>query len=203
MLRIARLSLLSMLLFAANTGALAQEQVRYVTDELAIALRDGPSGDSANRGVLTSGARVVLLESRPGTGYARVRTGDGREAWIQEKYLKADPIARTRVERAEKELAAAQAELKKLKEDHAKLLADFGRISGGEPIASREVVAEAESLRAQLAERDRQIAELRTKASAAGGQQRTLLLGGALVLAGGLLALLLRWLWPRKRWGDL
>lgn len=203
MLRIARLSLLSMLLFAANTGALAQEQVRYVTDELAIALRDGPSGDSANRGVLTSGARVVLLESRPGTGYARVRTGDGREAWIQEKYLKADPIARTRVERAEKELAAAQAELKKLKEDHAKLLADFGRISGGEPIASREVVAEAESLRAQLAERDRQMAELRTKASAAGGQQRTLLLGGALVLAGGLLALLLRWLWPRKRWGDL
>ena len=203
MLRIARVSLLSTLLFAANTGALAQEQVRYVTDELAIALRDGPSGDSANRGVLTSGARVVLLESRPGTGYARVRTGDGREAWIQEKYLKADPIARTRVERAEKELAAAQAELKKLKEDHAKLLADFGRISGGEPIASREVVAEAESLRAEIKERDRQMAELRAKASAAGGQQRTLLLGGALVLAGGLLALLLRWLWPRKRWGDL
>lgn len=203
MLRIARVSLLSTLLFAANTGALAQEQVRYVTDELAIALRDGPSGDSANRGVLTSGARVVLLESRPGTGYARVRTGDGREAWIQEKYLKADPIARTRVERAEKDLAAAQAELKKLKEDHAKLLADFGRISGGEPIASREVVAEAESLRAEIKERDRQMAELRAKASAAGGQQRTLLLGGALVLAGGLLALLLRWLWPRKRWGDL
>jgi SH3 domain protein len=202
-LRIARLSLLSTLLFAANTGALAQEQVRYVTDELAIALRDGPSGDSANRGVLMSGARVVLLESRPATGYARVRTGDGREVWIQEKYLKADPIARTRVERAEKDLAAAQAELKKLKEDHAKLLADFGRISGGEPIASREVVAEAEALRAEIKERDRQMAELRAKASAAGGQQRTLLLGGGLVLAGGLLALLLRWLWPRKRWGDL
>jgi SH3 domain protein len=194
---------LSLMLLAANTGALAQEQVRYVTDELAIALREGPSGDSASRGVLTSGARVVLLESRPGTGYARVRTGDGREAWIQEKYLKADPIARTRVERAEKDLAAAQAELKKLKEDHAKLLADFGRISGGEPIASREVVAEAETLRAEIKERDRQMAELRAKASAAGGQQRTLLLGGGLVLAGGLLALMLRWLWPRKRWGDL
>jgi SH3 domain protein len=202
-LRIARLSLLSVVLFAANTVALAQEQVRYVTDELALVLRDGPSGDSPTRGELTSGARVVLLESRPGTGYARVRTGEGREAWIQEKYLKAEPIARTRVERAEKELAAAQAELQKLKADHAKLLADFGRISGGEPLASREVVAEAETLREQLKERDRQMAELRARASAAGGQQRTLLLGGALVLAGGVLALLLRWLWPRKRWGDL
>lgn len=203
MRRILSWSLSAVLLFAANTAALAQEQVRYVTDELAIALRDGPSGDSPTRGVLTSGARVVLLESRAGSGYARVRTGDGREAWIQEKYLKADPIARTRVERAEKELAAAQAELKKLREDHAKLLEDFGRISGGEPVASREVVAEAEKLRGQLEENARQIAELRARASAAGGQQRTLLLGGALVLAGGLLALLLRWLWPRRRWGDL
>lgn len=203
MRRILSWSLSAVLLFAANTAALAQEQVRYVTDELAIALRDGPSGDSPTRGVLTSGARVVLLESRAGSGYARVRTGDGREAWIQEKYLKADPIARTRVERAEKELAAAQAELKKLREDHAKLLEDFGRISGGEPVASREVVAEAEKLRGQLEENARQIAELRARASAAGGQQRTLLLGGALVLAGGLLALLVRWLWPRRRWGDL
>jgi SH3 domain protein len=202
-LAIARSSLLSVVLFAANTVALAQEQVRYVTDELALVLRDGPTGDSPTRGVLTSGARVVLLESRSGTGYARVRTGDGREAWIQEKYLKAEPIARARAERAEKELAAAQSELQKLKADHAKLLADFGRISGGEPAASREVVAEADTLRQQLEDNERQMAELRARASAAGGQQRMLLIGGALVLAGAVLALLLRWLWPRKRWGDL
>ena len=191
------------LLLVTSAPAFAQEQVRYVTDELAIALRDGPGGDSANRGVLTSGARVVLLESRAGTGYARVRTADGREAWIQEKYLVAEPIARTRVERAEKELAAAQAELKKLKDDHAKLLEDFGRVSGGEPLAAREVVAEAERLRAQLKESEQRIVALQARAAAAGGTQRTLLTGGALVVAGGLLALLLRWLWPRKRWGDL
>jgi hypothetical protein len=33
--------------------------------------------------------------------------------------------------------------------------------------------------------------------------QRTLLIGGGLVAAGVLLALLLRWLWPKRRWGDL
>ena len=190
-------------LLVTSAPALAQEQVRYVTDELAIVLRDGPGGEAPTRGVLTSGARVVVLESRAGTGYARVRTGDGREAWIQEKYLKAEPIARTRVERAEKELAAAQAELRKLKEDHARLLEDFARVSGGEPLAAREVVAEAERLRAQLQESERRIEELKARAAAAGGQQRMLLVGGLLVIAGGLLTLLLRWLWPKRRWGDL
>jgi SH3 domain protein len=191
------------LLLAASTGAFAQEQVRYVTDELAIALREGPSGTAPTRGVLTSGARVTLLESRPGTGYARVRTGDGREAWIQEKYLVAEPIARARVERAEKALAAAEAELGKLKDAHARLLADFERIAGGEPLAAADVVAEADRLRAELAAAEQQVAALRARAGADRGRQLMLAIGGALVVGGGLLALLLRWLWPRRRWGDL
>lgn len=192
-----------LLLAVASAGAQAQEAVRYVTDELAIVLRERPDGDSASRGVLTSGTRVQVLESRPGTGYARVRAADGREAWILERYLKAEPVARSRLDRAEKDLAAAQAELKKLKDDHARLLADFTRISGGEPVASRELVAETEQLRQQLAENEETIAALKVRHDAEGARQRTLLLGGALVIAGGLLALLLRWAWPKKRWGDL
>jgi len=188
-----------MLVFCAP--ALAQDTVRYVTDELAIALREGASGEGPTRGTLTSGARVVVLESRP-TGYARVRTADGREAWIQEKYLQAAPIARTRVERAEKDLAAAQAELKQLKEDHERLLADFARISGGEPVASRELIAETEQLRAQLKEKEAQSAALKERYSVVRAQQQTLLLGGGLVIIGGVLALLLRLMWPKKRWGD-
>jgi len=192
-----------LLLLASSAAAFAEDAVRYVTDELAIALRDGPNGEGPTRGTLTSGARVVVLESRA-TGYARVRIADGREGWIQAKYLKDEPIARLRVERAEKDLAAAQAELGRIKEDHARLLEDFARISGGEPVASRELVAENEQLRAQLAENDRQAAALKERYSAARAQQQTLLLGGGLVIVGGLLALLLRWMWPSKRrYGDL
>ena len=191
-----------LLLLAAGAPALAQDTVRYVTDELAIVLRDTPSGDGASRGVITSGARVVVLERGGANGYVKVRATDGREAWIQERYLKAEPVARTRVDRAEKDLAAAQAELKKLKDDHARLLEDFARISGGQPIASRELVAETEQLRAQLAENEKQAAALKERYSTARAKQQTLLLGGALVIAGLLAALLLRWLWPKKRWGD-
>jgi len=192
-----------LLLLTASAVAPAQAQVRYVTDELAIVLREGPSGEGASRGVLTSGARVQVLESRPATGYARVRTADGREAWILERYLKAEPVARTRVERAEKDLASVQAELKKLKDDHARLLGDFARISGGEPMASRELVAETEQMREQLKQNERDAAALRVRYSAESARQKTLLLGGALVVLGGLLALLLRRLWPKRRWGDL
>jgi SH3 domain protein len=188
---------------AVSAAALAQGQVRYVTDELAIALRDGPSGEAGTRGVLTSGARVQLLERRESSGYARVRTSDGREAWILERYLTQEPIARTRVERAEKDLAAAQAELNALKQENARLLQDFQRISGGEPLASREVIAEADRLREQLKENEQQIAALKARYSVEATRRTTLLLGGGLVLAGALLALLLRLFWPKRRWGEL
>jgi len=192
-----------LLLLAVSAAAPAQDKIRYVTDELAIVLRDTPDGNAASRGVLTSGARVQVLESRPASGYARVRTADGREAWILERYLTDEPVARTRVERAERELAAAQAELKKLKEDHARLLEDFARISGGEPVASRELVAETEKLREQLRQNEEQAAALRARYGVERARQMTLLAGGGLVVVGGLLSLLLRWLWPKKRWGDL
>jgi SH3 domain protein len=189
--------------FAVSAAALAQDQVRYVTDELAIALRDGPSGEAATRGVLTSGARVQVLERRESSGYARIRMSDGKEAWILERYLTREPIARVRVERAEKELAAAQAELKKLKDENARLMEDFQRISGGQPLASREVIAEASQLREQLKENERQAAALKARYSVESGRQKTLLVGGGLVIAGALLGLLLRLFWPKRRWGDL
>ena len=46
-------------------------------------------------------------------------------------------------------------------------------------------------------------AAMRERYDLARASQRTLLLGGALVGAGAVLALLLRWLWPAKRrWGG-
>ena len=198
-----RRSLITLLLLLANAAALAQGNVRYVTDELAIVLRDRPSGESASRGVVTSGTRVQVLENDAASGYAKVRTADGREAWILDRYLKKEPIAATRLERAEKDLAAAQAELKKLKDDHARLLTDFERISGGQPVASGEVLAEAEKLREQLKQNEKEVATMRSRYNLERSRQKTLLLGGGLVIVGGLLALLLRWLWPKRRWGDL
>jgi len=189
------------LFFTVCAAAVAEDKVRYVTDELAIVLRDTP-GEGASRGQLLSGARVVVLESRS-NGYARVRTADGREGWIIEKYVQAEPVARERLADAERQLAAAQAELKTVKEDNARLLADFARISGGQPVASRELIDQNEKMKARMAENDKQVAAVKARYGVDAAQQRTLLIGGALVIGGGVLALLLRGFMPRKRrYGD-
>ena len=182
--------------------ALAQSDVRYVSDEIAIVLRDAPRADGAGRGIVTSGARVTLLQVDEPSGYAQVRTGDNREGWLLQRHLKSEPIARERLQRLEKELAAAKDELKKVQDERAKLMADFQRISGGEPIASSELIAEAEQLRAQLKAKDADVEKLREQYDVKRASQRTLLLGGGLVAGGFVLALLLRLLWPKRRWGD-
>lgn len=180
----------------------AQDPGRYVTDEITIVLRDSPRADGAPHGVVSSGMRVTMLSTDEASGYARVRTGDGREGWILQRHLQVQPAARERLQRLEKDLAATQAELKKAQDERAKLMQDFQRISGGEPIASRELIEEAERLRAQLKEKDEHVAALREQYDLRRGAQRTLALGGGLVVVGAVLALLLRLLWPKKRWGD-
>lgn len=193
---------LTILLLAFCSVAAHAEEVRYVSDEITIVLRDTPRAEGAPRGVVASGHRVTVLGVDEGSGYARVRTADKREGWILQRHLKAEPIARDRVQRLEKDLAAAQAEVRKLQEERAKLMQDFSRISGGEPIASRELIEETEKLRAQLKQKDEDVAALRLQYDLRRASQRTLLLGGALVAGGVVLALLLRLLWPRKRRGD-
>ena len=191
-----------LLLAFFGASALAESDVRYVSDEITIVLRDTPRAEGGARGVVSSGNRVTVLGEDAASGYVRVRTADNREGWILQRHLKTEPIARERLQRAEKDLAAAQAELKKLQEEHAKLMQDFARISGGEPIASRELMDEVEKARAQLKQKDADVARLREQYDLERASQRTLLFGGALVAGGFLLALLLRLLWPKKRWGD-
>lgn len=192
-----------LLLFAALAAqAQAQGEARYVTDQIAIALREAPRADAASRGVVTTGTRVTVLESDEASGYVRVRTADQREGWMLQRHLDREPAARERLQRAEKERAAAQAELQALREENARLLQDFARISGGEPVASRELQQETAQLREQLAQKAREAEALRRQYDLKRATQQTLLIGGGLVVAGFALALLLRLLWPRRRWGD-
>ena len=193
---------LCLVLLVVGASAWAAD-MRYVSDEIAIVLRDTPRADGAARGVINSGTRVEVLATDAGSGYTHVRTADNHEGWMLSRFLKNEPIARDRVKSLEKDLTATQAELKKLKDDHAKLLQDFGRITGGEPIASKDVLAEAAGLREQLAHKDQEVAAIRERYDAQRASQQTLVIGGGLVAGGFVLALLMRLLWPKKRYGDL
>lgn len=183
----------------------AQDAVRYVSDEISIVMRSAPGADAPSLGSLASGAQLELLESSG--GYAHVRTADGREGWVTERYLKAEPPARERAEHAQKqladvqqELAAAKAELQKTQEERDKLLQDMARIAEGAPAAvSPELAQEAEELRARVQQLEQERAELAARSASRQKQEEqwTMLLGGALVLVGFVLA----WLaLPKRRW---
>ena len=191
-------------LLVVSLPSAAQGSVRYVSDELTVVLREGASAGSAARGSLNSGIRMELLESDASTGFARVRLTDGREGWVQERFLTTTPIARERVDRAEKQLTQTQSELKILREEHAKLLSDFTRITSGlPPTPPEELVKEVETLRIRAQELQQQNDTLQARHESTGERQRLLLIGGGLVVIGFLLALILRWLWPKRRWGEL
>ena len=66
-------------------------------------------------------------------------------------------------------------------------------------MASRELVAENEKMKAQLADNDVQLAAVKARYGAEASRQRMLLIGGGLVIVGGVLTLMLRVLWPSKR----
>jgi SH3 domain protein len=89
-----------LLLLAFTTEA----QTRYVSDELVITLRTGPSNQNAITRNLTSGARVEVLEENDDGDYARVRLGDGVEGWVLTQYLQDEQTAALRLATATREL---------------------------------------------------------------------------------------------------
>jgi SH3 domain protein len=93
----------------------AAGQTRYISDDIPITLRSGPSLQNKILRNLSAGARVEVLETDEDSGYARVRVvGDGTEGWVLTRYLTPQPIARDRLAAAQKNLDEAQARVKEL-----------------------------------------------------------------------------------------
>ena len=219
-----RLIVLCVLVLAASA---ADAQTRYVSDRLEVTLRTGMSTQHSIIRMLTSGARVEVLETDASTGYSRVRATDGEEGWVLSRYLMDQPAARD-------QLAAASARVEALQARIADLTAELEVVRGERDslVAERTGLgAEVEDVRSEL-ERIRQVSasaveldkanrELRTRLAAAeqagdslrvevaqlkGNTQRDWFLAGAGVLIAGLLLGLILprlKLGRRSKWGDL
>ncbi len=125
----------------------AQEEgaVRYVTDRLSITLRAGPGTAFRILRTLPSGTRLTVLETDPGSGWSRVRTGGGLEGWVLTRYLMDQPAARERLARAEARAEAARRRASELEARVRSLAAE-------RDTARRE--AAAQKARADRAERE-------------------------------------------------
>ncbi len=101
---VARLMGIALVLVAA----MATGQTLYVSDQLVITVRTGPSTENSIIGNLVSGDPVEVLETGADSGYTLVRTESGTEGWVLRRYLAELPVAQDRLIIAEQDLAEAE-----------------------------------------------------------------------------------------------
>ena len=187
--------------------ASAQSSTVYISDQLTVPLRSGPSNAHRilHRG-LPSGTRLEVVSVDEQAGFTQIRTERGTDGWIRSQYLAAQPIARDRLREAQAEiqrltqriakaneqLASArstgtrsQSSANSLAEDKKRLeieLSEVKRVSAG-ALAEHQENLQLESLNARLrAEVDDLVAETRRLESNL--QERWMVIGGGLVFAG-------------------
>lgn len=118
-------ALLIWFIYCILYSVLVSADTRYVSDQLEVTLRRGPTLSHAVLRMLKSGTAVEVLEVDAETGHTRVKTNGGVEGWILSRYLSAEPTARMQLEKMIKEMGRADnpdhsvlTQLKTIKSDY-------------------------------------------------------------------------------------
>lgn len=202
---------LGLLLLALICLPLQAEEVRYITGVIRFPLREGPDGNSKFITGVPSGAKVTILEATEGSEFAKVRTDDGKEGYMESRRLvtepppkcaaaEADPrLTKMPADQAAAQIAALQEELSKLKEEHAKKMteadAEHRELENLRRTSSAAVqtASERDLLHKKVDElsREKLALEQRYLTANSGTQQRWFLIGGGVLLVGVFLGILL------------
>jgi len=204
-------------------SAAVQAQTEYVSDELEVTLRTGPSTQNAIVRILKSGTPLTILERDSDSGYAHVTTSAGTEGWVLLRFLSSQPVARDRIVVVERRLKEAreqvqetQAELDSLRAELSGTQQRLGDAeSAGEGMAKelndiRSASANAVSLRDQnntlrqrVVDFERQTDELEmeNRELRSRDTREGMVIGAAVFLLGMLASVILPRLKPKRRSG--
>ena len=200
----------------------ASAESMYIDDTLLVPLR---SGEGLNFRIvhkgIPSGTKLQVLEHNKDSGYSKVLTPGGIEGYLPTRYLVAEPIARFKLEQANKELASFKQEYGKLKEQFETLSAEHNALKKANRDTEQQLdknVQELSHIRSvsanalTLDQRNRELREsneqlrnelelLQTDNSRLKerSESNMMLVGGGLVLLGVILALLIPMLKPSKK----
>src|SRR4051812_28220921 len=121
----------------------------YVSDQLTIPLRRGPSNEYKiiNAG-LPSGTALEVLQKNEEAGFTQVRTPNGIEGWVPSQYLASEPPARDQLAAATKRAASLDAELKALRSNVQEQRSARSEAEG----RSTDLGKQTEKLQSELAE---------------------------------------------------
>ena len=104
------------LLVILASASVAAETV-YISDELTVPLRRGPSnGHKIINAALPSGTSLEVLGEDKAAGFTNVRLQNGTDGWVPTQFLTNAPIAKDQLAAATKRVQALEAELKSTKQ---------------------------------------------------------------------------------------
>lgn len=206
-------------LMVAATAAHAKTV--YVDDTLFAPIR---SGEGTQYRILHSGVRsgtaLELLETSE-SGYSRVRTPEGIEGWIVSRYITETPIARQRLDQANRQLEQARSQVAELEARLEEVTSERNELRSSEQnLQSRagrlsEELSDIKEVAADSLNLDRRNGELREENQMLRNELEVLtaekerleakkesdfmLLGAGLVVLGIILALIVPMLKPTRK----
>jgi SH3 domain protein len=139
--------LLALLMVLGPMSAFAATM--YITDELTVPLRRGPSnGHKIINAALPSGLALEVLGEDNAAGFTQVRTPNGIEGWLPTQFLIGQPVAKDRLAAATKRAETLEAQLKSTRENYQDVRGARSEIEG----KASELSKENQKLQTELAE---------------------------------------------------
>jgi uncharacterized protein YgiM (DUF1202 family) len=140
---------ISLLLFSATTLA----ETAYISDTLRVGVRPAPDNQAAPIGVVKTGMRLELLETRE--GFVRIKTENEVEGWIRDSYVVKTPPAMIKLPKMQQRLGALESEFKNLEENNL-VLQEANRVLNAriDQLSTERSQLQLAQARATLASRD-------------------------------------------------
>ncbi|PHR51516.1 MAG: hypothetical protein COA48_00120 [Cycloclasticus sp.] len=117
-----------LLILTLLTSTAIMAQPAYVSDELEIMVRSGKSSKHRIIATLKSGKMVNVIETDRPSGYSKIKLGNSREGWVLSRLLNKTPSAKSRLAKAEAELAALKTKFSDTSQQLTKLSSEKGSL---------------------------------------------------------------------------
>ncbi len=120
-----RLVFLGIILMCFSANGFAESM--YVTDQLKLTLRSGPSTEHKILAVVESGQKVEMLE--PGDDWSLVRNANGKERYVLSRYLKSEPTHNIRLEQLQSKHKALMQQSATLLEENTRFRSENKKLT--------------------------------------------------------------------------
>ncbi len=148
-----RFGVCGLLLILSLFATAIQAETMFISDNLKITLRSGPSTGNKILAVLQSGQTVEVVN--PGDEWSQVTMADGKEGWVLSRYLTPNPTHNLRLERLDTKHKNLMAQAAALLEENNKLKAESKRLRSEFQTTQNQMqktTSEYETLKTEAAE---------------------------------------------------